>query len=152
MLLGAAAVTTLLAAGVPASAATPADRIPALGAVVTCDGLDPLTGTGGYLLQHERTTFDHRGRAHVRFTIAARHVTLTDPAGRTYRLVGAGYDHVVYPARAVTGPVARENERFVFNVTTGHHVVGVVRFHLHSGPDQLPSIHDRSTCQLPNMS
>lgn len=141
-----AAVTT------SASAATPTESVPAAGDVVTCQSVGALTGTSGYLRQQERTIIDGRGRAHVLFTIAADRVQLVGPDGRSYRLVGGGYDYVVYPGRAVTGDVVREAEQFHFDVIADHHVVGVVRFRLRTRSDQVPHIHDASTCQLPNMS
>lgn len=136
----------------PASAAAPPEADPAAGAVVTCDTVGALTATSGYLRQRETTTFDRHGRAHVLFTIATDHVKLASADGTRYRLIGAGFDRVVYPGSAVTGDVLHENEQFLFNVTTGGHTVGVVRFRLHTGADQLPHVRDASTCQLPNMS
>jgi hypothetical protein len=136
----------------PASAAAPAQAVPAAGAIVTCDSVGALTGTSGYLRQRETTTVDSRGRAHVLFTIATDRVRLAGADGNRYRLIGAGFDRVVYPSSAVTGDVLREDEHFNFDVSTGGHIVGVVRFRLHTAADQTPHVHDASTCQLPNMS
>lgn len=148
--VGALAVAVVTAG--PASAATPTQAIPAVGDVVTCDDVGTLTATGGYLRQRETTTIDGRGRAHVLFTISTDHVDLVGADGTRYRLIGAGFDHVLYPGSAVTGDVLHENEQFHFNVITGGDVVGVVRFRLHTGADQIPHVRDASTCQLPNMS
>jgi hypothetical protein len=136
----------------PASAAASTQAVPAAGAVVTCDGVGALTGTSGYLRQRETTTVDGRGRAHVLFTIATDRVELAGADGTRYRLTGAGFDHVLYPGGAVTGDILREHEQFHFDVTTGDHIVGVVRFRLHTGTDQIPHVRDASTCQLPNLS
>ena len=150
---GALAVAAVAAvAASPASAAAPTQAVPAAGAIVTCDSVGALTGTSGYLRQRETTTVDGRGRAHVLFTISTDRVELAGTDGTRYRLIGAGFDRVVYPGSVVTGDVLREDERFHFDVSTGSHVVGVVRFRLHTGADQTPHVRDISTCQLPDMS
>lgn len=149
----AAGVLTLTAlTAYPASAAAPSSSVPAAGDVVTCDDVGTLTATDGYLRQRETTAIDGRGRAHVLFTISADHVRLVGTDGTRYRLIGAGFDQVLYPGSAITGDVLHENEQFHFNITTGNDVVGVVRFRLHTGADQIPHVRDASTCQLPNMS
>jgi hypothetical protein len=119
---------------------------------VSCDGLGKLTMTGGNVRTREHTIVDRRGRAHVVFTVAARRVTLEDADGTPYRFSGSGYDYVVYPGRRVTGRIVREDEVFTFDVTSKRHLVGVVRFHLHSGPDGVQHLHQSSTCMLPGMA
>lgn len=134
------------------AAASPLHRVPAKGAVVTCQDVGRLTGTGGYLRQRETHTVGRNGHTHVLFTIATDHVRLVASGGITYRLVGAGYDDVVYPGKAVAGHVLREVEDFQFTVAHRNHVVGAVRFHLRTGADQTTHVHDSSTCRLPHMS
>lgn len=126
--------------------------MPAAGATVTCQGLGKLTATGGHLVRHEPTWHDGRARAHTLFTIVARGVRLTDGHGTRYRLLGGGYDAVVYRGRDITGTVSSESEVFTFDVTGPNGVVGVVRFRLHSRSGSSPRIHDASTCKLPHMS
>ena len=112
----------------------------------------PAAGAPVYLVESESTHIDRQGRAHVLFTIGARSVVLTGDDGARYRLVGAGFDAVLYQTGDVTGDIQHEDEAFVFDVVGPHGRVGVVRFWLHTGPDQIPHVHDSSTCQLPNMS
>lgn len=149
-------VTTLGALALfapPASAEPPGTtQIPAAGAPVTCDRVGTLTGSSGYLTESESTHIDRKGRAYVLFTIGARGVVLTGDDGARYRLVGAGFDAVLYQTGDVTGDIQYEDEAFVFDVVGPHGRVGVVRFWLHTGPDQIPHVHESSTCQLPNMS
>jgi len=152
VITAAGALTLMSAWALPASAGTPHDVVPAVGAVVTCQGVGDLIGSSGYLRQRETTTVDGRGRAHVLFTITTQAVVLAGADGSLYRLVGVGYDHVVYPGAAVSGNVVSEDERFLFDVIGADHVVGVVRFRLRTRDDQIPQITDSSTCQLPNMS
>ena len=136
----------------PGICGCPRQAVPAVGAIVTCDSVGALTGTSGYLRQRETTAVDGRGRAHVLFAIATDRVRLVGADGTRYRLIGAGFDSVVYPGSTVTGDVLHEDEHFNFDVSTSGHVVGVVRFRLHTGADRTPHVHDASTCQLPNMS
>ncbi|AXH96727.1 hypothetical protein [Ornithinimicrobium avium] len=142
----------VIGAAVPASAAAPTHDVPAAGEVVTCDTVGALTATSGSLRQRETTTIDGRGRAHVLFTISTDHVRLVGADGTRYRLTGGGFDHVLYPGGAVTGDVLSEHELFFFNVVTDGDIVGVVRFRLRTGSDQIPHVVDASTCQLPGMS
>ena len=151
--------TTLGALALVASPASaqPSDttRIPAAGAPVTCDHVGTLTGASGYLQESESTHVDRQGRAHVLFTISAHHVVLTGDDGTSYRLVGGGFDAVLYRTSDVTGDIQHEAEAFVFDVLVPRGRVGVVRFWLHSGSDgsdQIPRVRDSSTCQLPDMS
>ncbi len=144
----------LTVTGAPASAAgsKATTHVPAAGAPVTCQSVGTLTGLSGYLSQRESTRLDRLGRAHVLFTIAAHRVVLTGKNGARYRLIGAGYDAVLYRTSNVAGAIEREDEAFTFNVVGRHAVVGVVRFRLHVRANQTPQVHDASTCQLPNMS
>jgi len=136
----------------PPAAAAPAEHVPAKGAPVSCEGVGKLVGTSGYLEQRETRTVDRHGRSHVLFTVATDRVRLADRNGRSYRLIGAGYDSVVYPGRAVTGPVLREDEEFRFVVAHRRQIVGAIRFRLHTSRDGTTSVHDASTCRLPHMS
>ncbi len=149
-------MTTLgiLALVAPTASARPPDttRVPAAGAPVTCDRVGTLTGSSGYLEESESTRIDRQGRAHVLFTIGAHHVVLTGDDGVRYHLVGGGFDAVLYRTSDVTGDIQHEDEAFLFDVVGPHGRVGVVRFWLHTGPDQIPRAHDSSTCQLPNLS
>ncbi len=149
---GALTLTTAAAAVAAPASASPAELVPAVSGVVTCQGLGPLLGAGGYLRQQESTTVDGVGRAHVRFSITADDVTLVGADGSRYRLVGAGYDHVVYPGRDITGNAVSEEEGFQFDVIGADGVVGIVRFRLRIRNGESPHIDDTSTCQLPDMS
>lgn len=149
----------LLALAAPAAAAQPdrpsappAQDVPAAGASVPCRTVGTLTGTSGVLRQQETSYVDRSGRTHVLFTIAARSVRLIGTGGSTYRLIGGGFDYVVYPGRTITGRVDSEKELFRFDVVGPQGVAGVVRFSLHTGADQIPHVHDTSTCQLPGMA
>jgi hypothetical protein len=100
----------------------------------------------------EHTVVDRRGRSHVFFTVVAQRITLADADGASYRLTGSGYDYVVYPHHALRGDIVREDEVFRFDVTSKRQVVGVIRFHLHSGPDGIEHVHQSSTCIIPGMA
>lgn len=144
-------VLALLAA--PASA-QPAGttQIPTAGATFICDHVGTLTGISGYLEESESTHLDGQGRAHVLFTIGARKVVLTGADDSRYRLVGGGFDAVLYRTSDVTGAIQNEREAFLFDVVGPHGRAGTVRFWLRTGPDQIPHVHDSSTCQLPDLS
>ena len=121
-------------------------------AFATCDGIGKLTMTGGHARVREHTVVDRRGRSHVFFTVVAQRITLADADGTNYRFTGSGYDYVVYPHHAVSGDIVREDEVFRFDVTSKRQVVGVIRFHLHSGPDGVEHVHQSSTCTIPGMA
>ena len=137
----------------PSSAATrPTTSISAAAAIVTCDGVGKLTGTGGHLVSASPPgTTGTAGR-----TCCSRsspdQVRLTDDHGTHYRLVGGGYDSVVYPGSDVTGQVSAEDEAFTFDVTGPDGVVGVVRFRLDIRHGHSPQVHDASTCKLPHLT
>src|SRR5262249_49856730 len=97
----------------PASAVTTTAR--QAPAFMTCDGIGALSITGGHVRVREHTVVDRRGRSHVFFTVDPQRVRLADDDGTHYRFAGSGYDYVVYPGRAVTGRIVREDEVFTFD-------------------------------------
>ena len=138
------------AAALPASADPTAQ--PIAGDVVTCTiagAAVPLVGTSGHMLTEETTHVDAQGHARSLFTIRAHDARLAGPDGTRYRLIGGGFDRVLYPTEINTGEVLRERILFHFDVIGPAGRVGVVRFSLHAEAGEPPAVTDTSTCQLP---
>jgi hypothetical protein len=129
----------------PASAAAQHSSFPVAGAQLFCTSTT-YTVTGGSINSVFNETISANGSMHVTGTDTASHITAVDPAGNTYRVVGADWFGGTFPAGS-GGTFTDTNEFQVIAANGG--VVDSVRVIEHLSPNGQTISFDFGTCAPP---
>lgn len=129
----------------PASAAAQHSSFPVAGAQISCTNTT-YTATGGSIVSVFNETTSANGSMHVTGTDTANHITAVDPAGNTYRVVGADWFGGTFPAGS-GGTFTDTNEFQIIAANGG--VVDSVRVIEHLSPNGQTISFDFGTCAPP---
>jgi len=129
----------------PASAAAQHSSFPVAGSQLFCTNTT-YTATGGSIVSVFNETTSANGAMHVTGTDTANHITAVDPAGNTYRVVGADWFGGTFPAGS-GGTFTDTNEFQIIAAKGG--VVDSVRVIEHLSPNGQTVSFDFGTCAPP---
>ncbi len=127
----------------PASAAAQHSSFPVAGGQIFCTNTT-YTLTGGSIDAVFNVTTSANGSVHITGTDTANHITAVDPAGNTYRVVGADWFGGTITA---PGPFTDTNEFQIIAANGG--VVDSVRVIDHVSPNGQTISFDFGTCAPP---